>query len=48
MHQSGVDAKEIQTILGHRNIQTTYDLYIHETKESKLTATDTLDKVINR
>jgi integrase len=35
MHQNGVSAKEIQKIMGHSNIQTTLDIYVH-TNEEKL------------
>ena len=42
MYQNGVDIKSIQTILGHRNIQTTYDLYVKTNDEMIERGTDVL------
>ena len=47
VYQNHVTAKEIQKILGHKNIQITLDLYIHTNTERLRDATDTLDKAIN-
>jgi integrase len=48
MHQSRVAAKEIQNILGHENIQTTLNLYVHTNPETLRDAVDTLGAAIAR
>lgn len=48
MHQNGVASKEIQEILGHEDIQTTLNLYVHTNPEMLRNATDTLYKAILR
>lgn len=47
MHQNGVSAKDISTILGHKSIQITLDLYVHTNTETLRQATDILDQVIS-
>jgi integrase len=46
MHQNGVDAKEIQEVLGHEDIQTTLNLYVKTNPEMLRDATDRLYKAI--
>ena len=48
MHQNGVASKEIQEVLGHEDIQTTLNLYVHTNSEMLRNATDTLYKAIAR
>ena len=46
MHQRGVSAKEIQNILGHEDIQTTLNLYVHTSPETLRDAVDILGEAI--
>ena len=48
MHQRGVSAKEIQNILGHEDIQTTLNLYVHTSPETLRDAVDILGEAIAR
>lgn len=44
--RKGVDIKVVSELLGHSNIQTTYNIYIHVIQEQKAKAVNLLDEVI--
>lgn len=41
-----VDVKVVSELLGHSNVQTTYNIYIHIIKEQKIQAINTLNQII--
>lgn len=47
LHQSNVSAKEAQVLLGHKDIQTTLNVYTHVSETGKRKAVDLLDNLLN-
>lgn len=43
--RNGVDVKVVSELLGHANVQTTYNIYIHIIKEQKAKAVSILDEI---
>ena len=45
--ENGVSPKSVQKRLGHKNIQTTLQTYVHDTEGMELDAVDTFEKAVN-
>lgn len=48
MIESGADVKDVQERLGHTNIQTTLQTYVHDTDTMKSRSVDLFEQAVNR
>lgn len=46
LHEANVDHKTIQSLLGHSNIQTTLNIYVHPDDKNKKKAAQTMDDLL--